>query len=50
MGSIYEQAAFEIFVRLEASTARLEAIPKVSLSFFEIAGDLCFDLFNGFAG
>jgi hypothetical protein len=51
MSSIYEQAVYELFVHLEAQAAASESIiiPKVSVSFFEIAGDDCHDLLNSFA-
>jgi hypothetical protein len=41
MTSIYERASFELFERLQEGQT-------VSVSFVEIAGDKCNDLFNGF--
>lgn len=36
-------------MRLESLSEQGQVLPKVSVSFVEISGDLCFDLFNAFA-
>jgi kinesin family protein 2/24 len=48
MSSIYEQAAYDLFNQLEELVQRFATPPTVTMSFFEIAGDLCHDLLNKF--
>ena len=48
MTSIYEKAAREIFRELESSSERMAALPRVSMSFFELQGETCLDLLNCF--
>jgi kinesin family protein 2/24 len=48
MTSIYERAARSIFQKLDESVQRFSSPPSISVSFFEIAGDFCFDLLNAF--
>jgi len=48
MSSIYEHAAYDIFHQLDKISERFSVAPTVSMSFVEIAGDLCHDLLNKF--
>lgn len=48
MSSIYEQAAYDIFEQLDNRVDRFSAPATVSVSFFEVAGDVCHDLLNAF--
>jgi predicted ATPase len=49
MTSFYEKAVRDIFEKLSEVTERFaENLPTVSVSFYEIAGDACLDLLNGF--
>ena len=48
MTSFYERAARDIFAELDAMNDRMYDLPRISLSFFELQGDLCLDLLNAF--
>ena len=49
MTSIYENAARDLFSNLRKEVQRFEEDePTVTMSFFEVAGDSCSDLLNGF--
>lgn len=49
MTSIYESAARDLFAQLGKEVPRFEEDePAVTVSFFEVAGDCCSDLLNGF--
>eukprot|EP01035_Chromulina_nebulosa_P042115 gene42115-57025_t len=49
MTSIYENAARDLFAHLGKEVQRFEEEePTVTVSFFEVAGDSCSDLLNGF--
>ena len=46
MSSVYEQCCKDIFDQLHVETERFNETFRVSVSFFEIVGDSCIDLFN----
>ena len=48
MTSIYEKAAHEIFRELDSNNDRMYAMPRISMSFFELQGETCLDLLNCF--
>jgi hypothetical protein len=48
MTSIYEEAAKNIFRLIHDNTSKLDSLPEVSLSFFELSGDTVSDLLGSY--